>query len=92
MAEYKVLYWKDIPAQVKVFEGKKAISGKMPDRFQEEIDEIAMEQGLEQSGAYLDQWQWSEKLERPGDAKTVMNQLLQELQSEYDAKVREKGN
>ncbi len=86
MAEYKVLYWKGIPAQVKVYEGKKSVSGKMPDRFQEEIDQIAMEEGLQQSEAYLDEWQWTEKLERSGDAQTVLSQLLQELESEYDSK------
>ena len=90
MAEYKVLYWKGIPAQVKVYEGKKSISAKMPDRFQEEIDQIAMEEGLEKSEAYLDEWKWTEKLERPGDARTVMNELLQELESEFDAKARKK--
>ncbi len=90
MAEYKVLYWKGIPAQVKVYEGKKSISAKMPDRFQEEIDQIAMEEGLQQSGAYLDEWKWTEKLERPGDAQTVLNELLQELESQFDAKARKK--
>ena len=90
MAEYKVLYWKDIPAQVKVYEGKRSISARMPDRFQEEIDQIAMEEGLEQSGAYLDEWQWTEKLDRPGDAQSVLNDLLRELESDYDARTRRK--
>lgn len=90
MAEYKVLYWKGVPAQVKVYEGKKSVSGKMPDRFQEEIDQIAMEEGLQQSEAYLDEWQWTEKLERFGDAQTVLSQLLQELESEYDSKAGKK--
>ena len=86
MAIYQILYWKDIPAQVRVYQGKRPISGRLPDRFQEEIDRIAMEEDLASSDDYLDQWQWSEKQERPGDAEEVLNALLQELENEFDAR------
>ena len=47
MAKYQVLYWKHIPAQVKVFaEGTRPLARPMPERFQEEIDRIAMREGL----------------------------------------------
>ena len=46
MAEYQGLYWREIPAQVRVFDGRRPVSAKMPERFQEEIDRIAMEEGL----------------------------------------------
>ena len=84
MAEYQVLYWREIPAQVRVFEGRKPLSAKMPDRFQEEIDNIAMEEGLEGSDDYLDLWQWTKRLERPGSAPEVLQALLQELEEEHD--------
>jgi hypothetical protein len=88
MAIYQILYWKDIPAQVRVFEGRKAISRQMPDRFQLEIDQIAMEEGLTGSDDYLDQWDWTEKRERPGNSEEVLNALLQELEAEYDNRSR----
>ena len=84
MAIYQILYWKEIPAQVRAFEGKRAISRQMPERFQEEIDQVAMEEGLAGTDDYLDQWQWSEKQERPGEAREVLNALLVELETEYD--------
>lgn len=84
MAIYQILYWKDIPSQVRVFEGRKAISRPMPDRFQAEIDQIAMEEGLTGTDDYLDQWHWTEKRERPGNAEEVLNVLLQELEAKYD--------
>ena len=84
MAEYQILYWKDIPAQVRVFEGRRAISRQMPDRFQTDIDRIAMREGLAGSDEYLDQWQWTEKRERAGDAGDILDALLQELEVEYD--------
>lgn len=88
MAKYQILYWKDIPAQVRVFEGKKPISRQMPHRFQVAIDRIAMEEGLAGSDDYLDQWGWTKKMERPGDPEEVLNALVQELEAEHDDKIR----
>ena len=84
MAEYQVLFWRDIPAQVRVFDGRKPVSAKMPDRFQEEIDRLAMEEGLEGSDDYLDLWQWTERRERAGTPQEVMEALLQEMAQEHD--------
>ena len=39
MHEYQVMYWRDIPAQVRVFDGRKPVSRTTPERFQEEIRE-----------------------------------------------------
>jgi hypothetical protein len=84
MATYQILYWKDIPAQVKVFRGKRPVSKPMPDRFQQEIDRVAMKEGLAGTDAYLDQWQWTEKRERDGDVEEVIETLLRELEAVYD--------
>ncbi len=65
MAEYQVLYWKDIPAQVRVFDGKRRVARQMPSRFQDAIDRRAMKEGLAGTDAYLAHWQWSERQERP---------------------------
>ena len=81
---YQILYWKNIPAQIRVFEGKKPISQPMPERFQTYIDQSAMREGLTGTDEYLDQWQWTEKCERPGDARNVLSDLVKELESEYD--------
>ena len=80
MAQYQVLYWKHIPAQVKVSDpGKRPISRALPDRFQVEIDRIAMQEGLAGTDEYLSQWHWSLKQERPGSAEEVADALVREL-------------
>ena len=84
MAEYQILYWRDIPAQLKAFEGKKPISRPLSDRFQVEIDRVAMEDGLYGNDDYLDQWQWSEKQEREGSAEAVLDALAAELEAKFD--------
>jgi hypothetical protein len=83
MARYQVLYWKDIPAQVKVVvEGKRPLSRTMPPRFQMEIDRVAMEQGLAGTDDYLNQWHWSEKRERDGTPEEVLDAVMRELEAE----------
>ncbi|MDA0746328.1 MAG: virulence factor [bacterium] len=89
MAVYQVLCWGEIPSQVRVFEGKRPVSRQMPERFQLEIDRVAMAKGLFGTDAYLDQWEWSKKEERPGDAEEVLEALIRELEAAYDAKGRE---
>jgi hypothetical protein len=80
MATYQILYWRDMPAQIKVFEaGRRPISRPLPAIFQERIDAKAMSLGLIGTDAYLEQWHWSEKQERPGTAEELLEALVEEL-------------
>jgi len=83
MAQYQILYWRDIPAQIKVYEGSKAVSRPLPDSFQQAIDRVAMAEGLIGSDEYLDQWHWSPKLARPGTTGEILEALLQEIEKEH---------
>ena len=70
---------------MKVFpESGRPLSRQMPDRFQAEIDRIAMEQGLAGTDDYLNQWHWTAKLERPGNPAEVLDALVQELETAWD--------
>ena len=40
MAKYQILYWKEIPAQVKAYDGVRAVSRQLPERYQLEIDRV----------------------------------------------------
>jgi len=83
MAKYQILYWKEIPAQVKVFEqGKRAVSRQLPERFQIEIDRIAMLEGLTGTDEYLNEWRWTAKAERSGTAEEVAEALVRELEQQ----------
>jgi hypothetical protein len=87
VARYQVLYWKNVPAQVKVFpETGRALSRQMPGRFQVEIDRVAMAEGLAGTDDYLNQWHWAAKQERPGDPAEVLELLIQELEADWDSK------
>ena len=84
MAAYQILYWRDIPAQVRVFDGRRPLTEQLPDRFQQHIDRIAMREGLVDSDEYLDQWQWTEKRDREGSPEELLEALIEELVTEYD--------
>jgi hypothetical protein len=85
MASCRVLSWRGIPAQVKVFEaGGRPRSAALSDRFQQEIDRIAMRDGLTGSDAYLADWSWSEPFERPGSVGEVLPALVAELEAQWD--------
>ncbi len=83
MAQYQILYWRNIPAQIKVFEGSKPVSRPLPDSFQLAIDRVAMTEGLIGSDEYLNEWHWSPKMERPGTTGEVFEALLQEMEKEH---------
>jgi hypothetical protein len=83
MARYQILYWKDIPAQIKVTEpGKRPISRQLPDRYQQKIDALAMKLGLHGSDAYLDEWHWSEPRETATSAEETIDTLMRQFEEQ----------
>ena len=84
MARYQVLYWQDVPSVVKAFaDDGSELKRQLPDWFQQEIDRRAMAQGLTGTDEYLEQWHWSEVLERPGAAADVLDEVARELEAEH---------
>jgi hypothetical protein len=84
MMQYQVLYWRDIPAQIKVYVSRRPSSHPLAPRFQVAIDGISMQEGLTGSDEYLELWQWSEKRDFDGDAETAAETLLAQTEAEGD--------
>ena len=83
MAKYQIMYWKDIPAQVKAYDETGEYSFPLPDRFQEVIDEIAMRGGNLDTDAYLKEWRWGDMQEIPGKAEEIAKKIANELDEKY---------
>jgi hypothetical protein len=78
--QVRVLYWQEIPSLVRVtLDDGTQQSRQLPDWFQQEIDRVAMEQGLVGSDAYLEQWQWGKPEERDGAVNDVLDAVEAEL-------------
>lgn len=80
MARYRVMAWRGIPSQVKATDEDGGSAARMlPNRWQQEIDRVAMRDGLAGTDEYLEHWGWSAASERPGTAEEVADAVLAEL-------------
>ena len=84
MATYKVLYWQEIPSQIKAEDDMDDVTVPMPDSFQERIDLMAARRGLQDADSYLAQWKWSEEEDREGSAEDVAAAVKAELEAKAD--------
>ena len=82
MASYKVLYWQEVPSQIKAEDDETDVTLQMSERFQERIDRLAAERGLGGSDDYLAQWRWSEEDDRDGSAQAVAEAVRDELEAQ----------
>ncbi len=85
MAKFRILYWQEVPSQIKAEDDEDEVTLPMPPRFQERIDHLAMQRGLGSGDEYLAQWEWSEEEERPGSAREVAEALMAELERKVPA-------
>ncbi|MGP8252976.1 MAG: virulence factor [Terracidiphilus sp.] len=81
MAIYKVLYWQEIPTQIKVEDDEDDLTVMLDDRFMKLIDILEAKRGLQDADDYLAQWKWSEEEEREGPAQEVAEAVKAELES-----------
>jgi hypothetical protein len=84
MATYRVLYWQDVPSQVRAEDATSDVSVALPQKFMVRIDALAASQGLVGSDDYLAQWRWSDEQERPGTAQDVADAVCRELEAQAD--------
>jgi cvfA/B/C family virulence factor len=83
MATYQILYWHDIPAQVRAKDAGGRVSKQLPQRFQEAIDQAAMAAGLIGSDDYTTAFRWSEAQEREGSAAEVAAAVAAEIDGQH---------
>lgn len=81
MAIYKILYWAEIPTQVKAEDESDDITLMLDGRFMLQIDILAAKRGLQAADDYLAQWKWSEEAEREGSAQEVAEAVKAELEA-----------
>lgn len=81
MAIFKVLYWQEVPTQIKAEDETEDVTLMLDQRFMTRVDILAAKRGLENADDYLAQWKWSEEEERAGTAREVAEALKAELES-----------
>ena len=83
MARYQVLFWQEIPSQVKVWDDFDEKKVELSARFTARIDQEAQSQGLTQTDDYLAQWKWGDEQEREGGVDDVAEAVKRELEANF---------
>lgn len=84
MATYKILYWQEVPSQIKAEDDLDDLTLPLDSRFMERIDQLAAQRGLQSTDDYLAQWRWSDEQEREGTAEDVARAVKLELETDID--------
>jgi len=78
---YKILYWHEVPSQIKAEDDQDEVNVALSSKFQDRIDVLAAERGLAGTDDYLAGWNWGEEVERAGTAQQVADALQAELEA-----------
>lgn len=81
MAIYKILYWQELPTQIRAEDDEDDVTLELDGRFLRQVDILAAKRGLQAAGDYLAQWKWSDEAEREGSAREVAEALKAELEA-----------
>jgi hypothetical protein len=82
-SKYQIIYWRDIPAQVKARSGAVRSAREFSPRFQEAIDAAAMMSGAAGTDEYLAAWRTSEWQSGEGDVEQMLDEILAKFEGEY---------
>jgi len=82
-SKFQVLYWQDLPSQIRIWDDFEEVKVNLPSRFAERIDASAQKQGLIQADGYMSQLRWSEPLERAGSPAEVAEAVKKELDAKF---------
>ncbi len=84
MTTYQILYWYDIPTQVRAKEGRERSSKPLPDRFMQSVDKAAMAAKVTATDAYMGGFKWNAAQEREGTPEEVATAVAEEINAEYE--------
>ena len=84
MAQYTIIYWRDIPTQINVKKGREVAKRHLGERFEKAVDRAAMHAKLRDSDAYLGEMRRSDPVECSDDIEAEATALFEKLNAEYD--------
>jgi 5-methyltetrahydrofolate--homocysteine methyltransferase len=82
-SKFQVLYWQDIPSEVKAWDDFDEVKVSLPEKFANRIDATAQKLGLISQDAYAAHLRWSDEAERAGSPKEVAEALIKEFEAKF---------
>ncbi|MEM1431348.1 MAG: virulence factor [Pseudomonadota bacterium] len=83
MPDVTIVFWRDIPAQVKVGRGRRAAKAPLPERFEQAIDRCAMRARTTDSDAYTAEFRMADPYPVEGEPDAVASTEARRLDTEY---------
>ncbi len=83
MADRIIVFWRDIPAQIIVKQGRKAAKRELPLRFTEAIDMCAMRTGASDTDEYLAEWRRGEPEPVSDDLEAEADKAMAAIETDY---------
>lgn len=84
MTTYQILYWHDIPLQVRAQSGRTRASRPLSERFQEAVDRASMAAGLTGTDVYLELLNWGQPQETDALPDDVVADIVDRLEKEFE--------
>jgi len=85
MTDAIVIYWREIPTQIVIGSGRKAVKRPLADRFLVAVDRAAMVEGLTGTDDYLDEWKKMPTQAPDLPPEEAAEALATEIETEYPA-------
>ena len=83
MANLTIVYWRDIPAQVIVKQGRTAAKRELPERFVTSIDAAAMKAGARDTDSYLADWRRADAIPVGDDLEAEAQAWADKIEADY---------
>ena len=84
MAQLILVYWRDIPAQVIVKQGRSMAKRQLTERFEKAIDRAAMRAKLRDTDSYLAEWRRADPVDCGADLEAEAAAAAERLEADYD--------
>lgn len=84
MPQITIVYWRDIPAQIIVGQGRRSVRQVLPERFEQAIDRCAMRTGAHDSEAYLAGWRKAPAYHADGAEAALAAEAVAAIEQELD--------
>ncbi len=84
MAQRIILYWRDIPTQVIIRQGRTTEKRELPEHFIQAVDRAAMRAGARDTDSYLADWRRAAPVPCGDDLAAEADAAAAALLAEYD--------
>lgn len=94
--QYQIIYWRDIPVQVRVKNGRNRHTHPLSDRFQQTVHRAAYRAKAITGDAYIEEWRPSEWQAQEGEMADVATAVAAKIEAAFtdetlDQLARNKG-